>query len=63
MSNGFEGKPRVKVNKQELNNIISRYKKIKKYMRSPIYDIRNMDGTETYVSNLIKEANEDPPVD
>lgn len=61
MSDGFKAK--VNVNKQELNKIISKYKKIKKYMRSAIYDARTMDGTETYVSNLVKEGQEDPPVE
>jgi hypothetical protein len=60
MSLGFE-KPKVIINKDELNNIIRKYKKTKKYMRSPIYDIKTMDGTESYISGLINEIKEDPP--
>lgn len=61
MNQGFD-KPKVTVNSDELNKIIRKYKKVKKYMRSPIYNIKNMDGTESLVSELIKEAKEDPVV-
>jgi hypothetical protein len=61
MNQGFD-KPKVTVNSDELNKIIRKYKKVKKYMRSPIYNIKNMDGTESLVSDLIKEAEEDPVV-
>lgn len=60
MSNGFN-KPRVVVNKDKLNDIIRKYKKVKKYMRSNLFTVKTIDGNETYVSDLIKEAEEDPP--
>lgn len=62
MSEGF-GKEKINLNieidQDELNLLIKKYKKIKKYMKTPIYNIRVMDGTETYVSKLIKEGQED----
>lgn len=61
MSLGFDN-PKVTVNTDELNKIIRKYKKVKKYMRSPIYNIKTMDGTESIVSDLINEAKEDPVV-
>ena len=42
--------------------ILKQYKKIKKYKKSSMYTIKTMDGTETIVSSLIKEA-EDNPLD
>jgi hypothetical protein len=61
MNLGFN-KPKVVLNTDELNKIIRKYKKVKKYMKSPIYNIKTMDGNESYVSGLINEAKEDPPV-
>jgi len=58
MTGGFDGKARVNVNAEELAKIIKKYKKVKKYMRSPLYTVKTMDGTEKYVSELIKEAEE-----
>jgi hypothetical protein len=46
------------INKDEINKILKKYKKIKKYQRSPLFEVKTMDGTETYVSKLIQEAQE-----
>jgi hypothetical protein len=51
---------KYKINQDEMNKIIKDYKKIKKYMKSPIFSVKTMDGTESYVSSLIKESQEDP---
>lgn len=62
MSNdGFKKQPTVVVYKEEINNLIKKYKKIKKYTKSNLFTIKTMDGTENYVSKLIEEANQDPP--
>lgn len=63
MSVGFGENKSVKIsiNTQEINNIIKKYKKTKKLMRTNIYQVQVMDGTETYVSGLIKEVQADPP--
>ena len=59
MSEGFsKEKIEVSINKDEINNIIKKYKKIKKYQRSPLFEVKTMDGTETYVSKLIQEGQE-----
>lgn len=65
MSVGFGNKDSLKisVNKEEINNIIKKYKKAKKIMKSNLYQVQVIDGTETYISELIKEAEADPPVD
>ncbi len=59
MSNGFNN-PNVVIYKDEVQNLIKKYKKIKKYMKSSLFEIKSMDGNETIVSNLIKEYVEDP---
>jgi hypothetical protein len=59
MSEGFsEEKIEVSIYKNELNKILKKYKKIKKYQRSPLFEVKTMDGTETYVSKLIQEGKE-----
>ena len=54
MSEGFsEEKIEVAINKNEVKNLLKKYKKIKKYMRSPIFAVKNIDGTERIVSDLL----------
>lgn len=69
MSNGFKDfrdennsnkKTEVTINVDEVNNLIKKYKKIKKYMKSSLFCVKTLDGTETFVSDLIKEAKENP---
>ena len=49
------GKMNVDIDPVEMRNIMKKYKKIKKYMRSPLYEVKKMDKTETVVTNLLKE--------
>ena len=49
-----EGK--VEMNADEYAKLIKKYKKTKKYMKSNLFAIKTMDGTEKYVSELLKEA-------
>ena len=60
MSEGFsEEKIEVSINKNEVQKIIKKYKKIKKYMRSPIFTVKNIDGNEKIVSSLYEELKSD----
>jgi hypothetical protein len=61
MSNGFN-KVKVNVNPDEVGKLLKHYKNIKRYMRSPLYEVKVMDGTETVVSKLVQEY-EDNPLD
>ena len=45
----------IDVNADEVKNLKKRYKKLKKYMRSSLYEIKVMDGNEKTISNLLKE--------
>jgi hypothetical protein len=61
MSEGFsEEKIEVAIYKDEVKKLLKKYKNIKKYQRSSIFEVKTMDGTENYVSKLIKEAEENP---
>ncbi len=66
MSAGFggekpkDGKAVVVINDNEVEKLLKKYKKIKKYMKSPLFVIKTLDGTENYVTQLIKEAEENP---
>jgi hypothetical protein len=57
MSEGFsEEKIEVAINKDEVKNLLKKYKKIKKYMRSPLFAVKTIDGTESIVSDLLKDT-------
>ena len=66
MTGGFDsqknknGKATVIINDDEVNKLLKKYKKIKKYMRSPLYTVKTIDGTEEIVSSLLKESEENP---
>lgn len=58
MSNGFgqgvgDGKAKVIIQKEEIEKLIKEYKQIKRYMKSPLYEIKNLSGTETRVKDLL----------
>jgi hypothetical protein len=59
MSNGFdinfEG---LDMNPDEVQDLLRKYKKIKKYQKSNLFAIKTMDGTEDIVSKMIEEASE-----
>jgi len=48
-------KLKVDVNFDEFLTIRKQYKKLKKYMRSSIYQVKTMDGNERIIKNLLDE--------
>jgi len=66
MSAGFgaekikSGEATVVINDNEVDKLLKKYKKIKKYMKSPLFAVKTIDGTEELVSSLLKEAEEYP---
>lgn len=52
---GFNNKPKVTLNFDGINEIVKEYKQIKKYMKSNLFHIKIMDGTETKVKNLLEK--------
>tara|TARA_R100000027_G_C2193930_1_gene77778 strand:+ start:24 stop:212 length:189 start_codon:yes stop_codon:yes gene_type:complete len=59
MSNGFdinfEG---LDMNPDEVQDLLKKYKKLKKYQKSNLFAIKTMDGTEDIISPMIEEARE-----
>lgn len=59
MSNGFdinfEG---LDMNPDAVQDLLKKYKKIKKYQKSNLFQIKTMDGTEDIVSKMVKESHE-----
>ena len=61
MTAGFQNNnAKVIIDDDEVSKLLKKYKKVKQYMKSPLFAVKTMDGTEAYVSSLIKEAQEDP---
>jgi hypothetical protein len=61
MSEGFQDnklKVGVEISTDEVQKLLKQYKKVKRYMKSPLFAVKTMDGTEKYVSELLKEAEE-----
>jgi hypothetical protein len=62
MNKGFDGDNKIKVNisQDEVTKLLKKYKKIKKYMKSPLFEIKKIDGNEKVVSELLEEYYKDP---
>ncbi len=59
MSNGFDIKfEGLDMNPDQVQALLKQYKKIKKYQKSNLFAVKTIDGTEDYVSELIKEGEE-----
>jgi hypothetical protein len=56
VSNEDEKQLKVNISNHEIDKLLKQYKKIKKYKKSSLYTIKTMDGTETIISSLVKEA-------
>ena len=62
MTKGF-GKDDVKVEfeipQEQIDILLKKYKKIKKYQKSNLFQVMIMDGSEKIVSKMIEEAKEE----
>ena len=61
MSIGFgkekqDKKATVIIDDIEVAKLLKEYKKIKKYQKSSLYQVKTMDGTEEIVSKLIENS-------
>ena len=48
-------KATVVINDDEVQKLMKDYKKIKKYMKSSLYQVKTMEGTESTVKRLLDE--------
>jgi hypothetical protein len=57
MTSGFgnENKLKVEVDSDEISNLLKVYKKLKRYQKSSIFTIKNLDGNEKIISSLLEE--------
>jgi len=60
MSEGFNNKLKVVVDPDGVDKLLKEYKKIKKYMKSSLYQVKKIDGTEKVVSELLSEYYDNP---
>ena len=47
------------VPKDQVQDLLKKYKKVKKYQRSSLFVVKTMDGTVNVVSKMIEEAQEE----
>ena len=53
---GFDGKEKkqgVKLNMEEVDKLTKEYKKLKKYMKSTMYELQTLNASETVISELL----------
>ena len=51
----FEG---IGMDPDQVQDLLKKYKKVKKYQRSNLFAVKNLDGTEDIVSKMIDESRE-----
>jgi hypothetical protein len=56
-----EGFIKVKINGNEVQKLIRKYKKIKKYMKSSLYEVLTLDKNEKIVTELLNPRLPDTP--
>jgi len=51
----FEG---LDMSQESVQELVKKYKKIKKYQKSSLFAVKSMDGTEDIISKMVEEARE-----
>ena len=54
MSDGFDVE--VEMPQADIDKLLKKYKKLKKYQKSSLFAVKTMDGTETVISKMIEES-------
>ena len=58
MSSGFN--VGFNYSKGDMDKLMKKYKKLKKYQKSSLFAIKTIDGTEEVISKMIQEAEDNP---
>jgi hypothetical protein len=58
MSKGFDVE--FEMPQKDIDKLLKRYKKLKKYQKSSLFAVKEMDGTETVISKMIQELEDNP---
>jgi len=48
---------KVTINSDELKKVRKKYKKLKKYMKSSLFEIKKLDDNEKVINRLLKDVN------
>jgi len=48
------------IQKKDIDNLLKKYKKIKKYQKSSFHEIEKLNGNITIIDEMIQESKEDP---
>ena len=46
--------PNVNIDPDEMQKVMKKYKKLKKYMKSSLFEIKKLDGNEEVISKLVE---------
>ena len=49
----------IDMNPDQVQELLKKYKKVKKYQKSNLFTIKTLDGSETLISKMIEEAKEE----
>jgi hypothetical protein len=52
----MSGFAKAVIDGNEVNKLLRKYKKIKKYMKSNFYELATMNGTEQIVTKLLEDS-------
>lgn len=58
MSSGFN--VGFNYSKGDMDKLMKKYKKLKKYQKSSLFAIKTIDGTEEVISKMVKEVEDNP---
>ena len=58
MSKGFDVE--FEMPQEDIDKLLKRYKKLKKYQKSSLFAVKEMDGTETVISKMVQELKDNP---
>ena len=58
MSKGFDVE--FEMPQKDIDKLLKRYKKLKKYQKSSLFAVKEMDGTETVISRMVQELKDNP---
>ena len=61
---GFGNQPKKKsktkiINESEIDKLLKKYKRIRKFMDSPLHEVKRLDGEKTIVEELLDEYHEE----
>ena len=48
------------IDMSEMKKVVKKYKKMKRYMKSPMYEIAKLSGKKTFIDKLVEKYGQDP---